>query len=61
MFVGVPEKPLPNTLCCENSSDIETNSLRALTGLQALLRWDSTIVFHGIGKRKLNIVRGNEE
>ena len=59
--MGVPEKLLFSTLCCENSSDLETNFLGALNGLQAILQWDSTIVFHGIGKRKLNIVRGNEE
>ena len=52
MSVGVPDKPLSSTICCENSSDFDKKFLRALIGLHALLECDSVTAFYGIGKRK---------
>ena len=52
MSVGVPDKLLSSTICCENSSDFDKKFLRALTGLHTLLECDSATAFYGIGKRK---------
>ena len=38
--MGIPDKPLSSTICCENNSDFEKNILRVLPGLHTFLGCD---------------------
>ena len=62
MSTGVPDKALPNTICCKNYSDFENYVLRALSGLNPFLGCYSMSGFYGIAKTKwVNVIKSNKE